>query len=192
MTILDNVTLYGWPANQTIPLFWRETRQRILGPEISPYPEGDAKESWLDKGAGRQLAMGQQRGESAEELAWNHEQMRSTPETVAEKIGSSEEDWVKMSAFQLLVEFSLVTHVSVSPHMHVVLHTLFLLWVNPKHCSCLFVCFIFSCPSDRILVVARNVRYPPRTTSWSPDGRKKWNSSRKRMNACGWEGRIVT
>ena len=40
----------------------------------------------------QELATGQQRGESAEELAWNHGQMRSTPETVADKIGSSEED----------------------------------------------------------------------------------------------------
>ena len=29
----------------------------------------------------------------------------------------------EMSAFQLLVEFSLVTHASVSPHMHIVLNT---------------------------------------------------------------------
>ena len=123
--------------------------------------KGTRKESWLEKGAERQLVMGQQRGESAEELAWNHGQMRSTPETVVKKIGSSEEDWVEMSAFQLLVEFSLVTHASVSPHMHVELHTLLLLWVNPKHCSCLFVWFIFSCPPDRILVVPRNVHYPP-------------------------------
>ena len=49
--------------------------------------QGDAKESWLDKGAGKQLATGHQR-----EWAWNHGQMRSTPETVADKIGSSEED----------------------------------------------------------------------------------------------------
>ena len=48
-----------------------------------------------------------------------------TPETVAEKRGSShgEEDRLKMSAFELLVEFSLVTHASDSPYMHVVLHT---------------------------------------------------------------------
>ena len=96
-----------------------------------------------------------------------------TPETVAEKRGSShgEEDRLKMSAFELLVEFSLVTHASDSPHMHVVLHNSSL--VNPKLCSCLFVCFIFSCPPDRILVVARNVRYPPRTTSWSPAGQEE-------------------
>ena len=39
---------------------------------------------------------------------------------VADKMGSSEENRLKMSAFELLVEFSLVTHASNSPHMHVV------------------------------------------------------------------------
>ena len=168
----------GGPSRRFLCLFWRETRQSIFGPETSPYPEvvrGREREL-AAKRAGRQLATGQQRGESAEELAWNQGQMRSTPETVAEKIGSSEEDQVKRCRHSnCFVEFSLVTHASVSPHMHVVLHILLLLWVNPKHCSCLFVCFIFSCPPDRILVVARNVRYPPRTTSWSSAGRKKWH-----------------
>ena len=88
------------------------------------------------------------------------------------------------------VEFSLVTHASVSLHMHVVLHTLLLLWVNPKHCSCLFVCpSIFSGPLDRILVVARNVHCPPQTTSWPP---AKKEMVRRRMNACGGEGGNVT
>ena len=79
----------------------------------------------------------------------------------------------------------------VSLHMHVVLHTLLLLWVNPKHCSCLFVCFIFSCPPDRILVVARNVRYPSRTTSWSPAGQEvEWF---EKEGECVWgQGRNVT
>ena len=88
-----------------------------------------------------------------------------TPETVAEKRGSShsEEDRLKMSALELLVEFSLVTHASDSPHMHVVLQYLLLLLVNPKLCSCLFVCpSIFSAhPRSYSCVVARNVRYPP-------------------------------
>ena len=48
-----------------------------------------------------------------------------TPETVGDKIGSSEEDRLKMSAFEVLVEFSLVTHASDSPHMHIVLQYLF-------------------------------------------------------------------
>ena len=70
LAMVQFVTLYRWPA-----------KQMIFGPEISPYPEvvRGTKESWLEKGAGRQLA-------------WKHGQMRSTPETVAEKIGSSEED----------------------------------------------------------------------------------------------------
>ena len=53
----------GGPLKQTIPLFWRETRQRILGPEISLYPEvvrGREREL-AGKRAGRQLAAGQQR-----------------------------------------------------------------------------------------------------------------------------------
>ena len=29
----------GCQSRRFICLFWRETRQRILGPEISPYPE---------------------------------------------------------------------------------------------------------------------------------------------------------
>ena len=78
----------------------------------------------MKKGAERQLVTRQQRGESAEELAWNHGQMRSIPETVAEKIRSSEEDRVKRCRHSsCFVEFSLVTHASISPHMHVVLHT---------------------------------------------------------------------
>ena len=84
----------GGPSRRFLCLFWRETRQRIFGPEISLYLEvvKGSKRELAGQRAGRQLATGQQRGESAEELAWNHGQMRSTPETVAEKIGSSEED----------------------------------------------------------------------------------------------------
>ena len=156
----------GPPSRRFLCLFWRETRQRVFGPEISPYPE-------VVRGHERELV-----GErSWQELTWNHGQGQSTPDTgavrPAEKIGSSEKDRVKRCRHSsCFVEFSLITHASVSLHMHVVLHTLLLLWVNPKHCLCLFVCFIFSSPPDRILVVARNVRYPPRTTSWSPTGRE--------------------
>ena len=48
-----------------------------------------------------------------------------TPETVGDKIGSSEDDRLKMSAFEVLGEFSLVNHASDSPHMHIVLQYLF-------------------------------------------------------------------
>ena len=89
----------------------------------------------------------------------------------------------------MLVEFSLVTHASASPHMHVVLHnSSFCYLVNPKHCSCLFVCFIFSYPPDRILPVPRNVRCPPWTTSWSPAGRKKWKGSKRGWMRVGERG----
>ena len=84
----------GPPGRRFLGLFWRETRQRIFGPEISPYPE-------VVRGRERELA-GQRSWQAvgdgtakrrvSRELAWNHGQMRSTPDTVAEKIGSSEED----------------------------------------------------------------------------------------------------
>ena len=176
----------GPPSRRFLCLFWCETRQRIFGPEISPYPEvvRRRERELAGQRSWQELATGQQR-----ELAWNHGQMQSTPETVAEKIGSSEDDELRCRYSSCFVEFSLVTHASVSLHMHVVLHTLLLLWVNPKHCSCLFVCSsIFSCPPDRILVVARNVRYPPRTTCWSPAGRKKWNDKKGVKLVGAWGG----
>ena len=171
----------GPPSRRFLCLFWCETRQRIFGPEISPYLE-------VVRGHEGELV-----GKELTELAWNHGRRQSTPDTgavrPAEKIGSSEEDRVKRCRHSsCFVEFSLVTHASVSLHMHVVLHTLLLLWVNPKHCSCLFVCFIFSCPPDCILVVPRNVRCPhPRTTSWSPAGREvEWlEIDVKRVGAWG-------
>ena len=79
----------GPPSRRFLCLYWRETRQRISGPEISPYPEvvrGDEREL-VGQRTWQELATGQQR-----ELAWNHGEMRSTPETVANKIGFSEED----------------------------------------------------------------------------------------------------
>ena len=75
----------------------------------------------------RELATGRQGDWTAE--SWRGTTDRGsqhwTPETVGDKIGSSEEDRLKMSAFEVLVEFSLVTHASDSPHMHIVLQYLF-------------------------------------------------------------------
>ena len=54
----------GRPPKQT-SLFWRETRQRILGHEISPYPEvvrGREREL-TTRPRERQLVVGQERGE---------------------------------------------------------------------------------------------------------------------------------
>ena len=114
----------GRQSRRFLCLFWRETRQRILGHEISPYPEvGRGREwelaglrSWeaVDGGPGReQLALdsreelatgpeGEQlaldsREASSRELAWNHGQGQSTldsGDSRGDKIGSSEEDWV--------------------------------------------------------------------------------------------------
>ena len=124
----------GGPPKQTIPLSVLVRNQRILGHEISPYPEVGRGREWelAGKGAERQLATGRQGDWTAE--SWRRDSKESwrgttdrgsqhwTPETGGDKIGSSEEDRLKMSAFELLVEFSLVTHASDSPHMHVVLH----------------------------------------------------------------------
>ena len=78
----------------------------------------------MEKGADKQLACNHGQGQltlekgADRELAWNHGRMWSTLERVAEKIGSSEEDQVKMSRHSsCFVEFALVTHASVSPYM---------------------------------------------------------------------------
>ena len=105
-------------------LFWRETRQRILGPEISPYPEvvrGRERGSWRGtRGRAGRL--------DSRELVWIHGQGQSTLDSG----DSRRQDRVqrrrlslKMSAFEVLVEFLLVTHASDSPHMHIVLQYLF-------------------------------------------------------------------
>ena len=167
----------GGPPKQTIPLFWRETRQRILGPEISPYPEVvrghewelAGQRSWQAVNDGtRTRAVGDWTAERRDsKQSWRGTTDRGsqhrTPETVAEKRRSSHgEDRLKMSAFELLVEFSLVTHASDSLHMHVVLQYLLLLLVNPKLCSCLFVCFIFSClPRSYSCVAVKKCALPP-------------------------------
>ena len=99
----------GGPSRRFLCLFWCETRQRIFGPEISPYPgvvrgrerELAGQRSW------QELLRGQQRGS---EKSWRGTTDRGsrhqTPETVAEKRGSShgEEDRPKMSAFKLHCE----------------------------------------------------------------------------------------
>ena len=67
------------------------------------------------------------------------------------------------------VEFSLVTHASVSPYMLSGMQSvayLPLLLVNPKLCSCLFVCpSIFSVPSIVFLCSGKEMCVTPSTTS---------------------------
>ena len=167
----------GHQSRRFLCLFWRETRQRILGHDISPYLEvgrgrewelatgrqgdwtaerqltGDPDESswrWTAERSWRRTrmkAVGDERAERRDrEESWLEKELRGswrrdsregwrgttdrgsqhrTPETVGDKIGSSEEDRLKMSAFEVLGEFSLVTHASDSPHMHIVLQYLF-------------------------------------------------------------------
>ena len=160
----------GGLSRRFLCLVSSRNRQRIFGPEISPYPEVVRGRKWELAGQRSWEAVGDWTAERRDsKQSWRGTTDRGsqhrTPETVAEKRGSShgEEDRLKMSAFELLVEFSLVTHASDSPHMHVVLQYLLLLLVNPKLCSCLFVCpSIFSCPHDRILVAVKKCALPPR------------------------------
>ena len=144
----------GCQSRRFICLFWRETRQRILGPEILLYPEvGRGRERELATGPGReQLALDSR---EASKESWRGTTDRGsqhrTPETVGDKIGFSEEDRLKMSAFEVLVEFSLVTHASDSPHMHIVLHTFLCSWLTPSFVRVRLSFYIIR-SLDRILV----------------------------------------
>ena len=100
----------GCQSRWFLCLFWRETRQRILGHEISPYPEVGRGREWelttrpsrgqLAAGEQRgQLAAGQQRGEQ-ERLAWNTDRgsQHQTPEQRGEAAWDRvQREWVKMS-----------------------------------------------------------------------------------------------
>ena len=139
----------------------------------------------------RELAAGRR----TRELAWNHGQGQLIPETrsvrPAEKIRSSEEDRVKRCRHSsCFVEFSLVTHASVSLHMHVVLHTLLQLWVNPKHCSCLFVCSIFLPLPRSYSCSGKKCTLPP-SDHWLITGRPRREMAEDWW-MCGGEGGIVT
>ena len=120
--------------------------------------EGDANESWLDKGAESSWRLAAESWRGTTDRGSQH----WTPET------SGRQDRVqrrrlslKMSAFELLVEFSLVTHASDSLHMHVVLHTFLCSWLTPSFvCVCSFVLLFSPFPQSYSCVVARNVRYP--------------------------------
>ena len=100
-----------------------------------------------------------ERQAAEEKLAWkNGGAVNTRTERRGDKIGSSEKS-LKMSDSSSTVEFSLVTHASVSlyllsgMHMHVVLHTFLCSWLTPSFVRvCSFV-FLFSPVSlDRILV----------------------------------------
>ena len=118
-----------------------------------------------------------ERQAAEEKLAWkNGGAVNTRTERRGDKIGSSEKS-LKMSDSSSTVEFSLVTHASVSlyllsgMHMHVVLHTFLCSWLTPSFVRvCSFV-FLFSPVSlDRILVWWQEMCVAPSATSWSPAG----------------------
>ena len=91
----------GCQSRRFISLFWRETRQRILGPEISPYPEvGRGRERELtgdpDESSWRWTA------ERRAEESWRGTTDRGSQHRTPEQRGEAAWDrvqrlWVKMS-----------------------------------------------------------------------------------------------
>ena len=125
----------GPPSRRFLCLFWRETRQRIFEPEISPYPEVvrererelAGRRSWQAVGVEPRT---ERVGDGTAERRVSR-RVGVEPRTDAvDSEDSSREDRVQRRRCRhssCFVEFLLVTHASVSPHMHVVLHTLLLL-----------------------------------------------------------------
>ena len=105
------VTLCRWPAKQTIPLSVLERNQRS---RRDWKWKGTREESELGKGAGRG--------------SWRRRTDRGSRHWTPERRGQSAGDRVQTSERRLsrhsicFVEVSLVTHASVSLHMHKVLH----------------------------------------------------------------------
>ena len=96
LTIRQIVTLYRWPASRRfLCLFWRETRQRFFGLEISAWPE---EVTGREKRVGRRKELTSSWRRDRGQKSWR----RDSREASQQMIGSSEEDRVKMSAFQLL------------------------------------------------------------------------------------------
>ena len=108
----------GCQSRWFLCLFWRETRQRILGHEISPYPEVVRGREWelttrpsrgqLALDSRRELTTRPSRGQlrldsreaSSRELAWNTDRgsQHRTPEQRGEAAWDRvQREWVKMS-----------------------------------------------------------------------------------------------
>ena len=117
-------------GRQFLCLFWPETRQRILGPEISPYPEVVRGGEWelTTRPSRGQLAAGQRQANSR---GWRGSTDRGSQHQTPEQRGEAawdrvQREWVKMSLIPVaLWNFTLVTYASDSPHMHIVLQYLF-------------------------------------------------------------------
>ena len=88
------------------------------------------------------------------------------------------------------VEFSLVIHASVSPHMHVVLHTSFCSWLTSSFvCVCLSV--LFSPIPPIVFLWWQEMCVTPLEPLVDHRPTEKWNG-KKGCNVCGGEGRNVT
>ena len=118
-------------------LFWRETRQRILGHEISPYPEVVRGGEWelTTRPRREELRLDRREANSRSWRGITEGQSTSDTEQRGEetRLGPVKKS-LKMSDSSSIVEFSLVTRTSVSlyllsgMHMHVVLHTFLCSW----------------------------------------------------------------
>ena len=101
--IRDCSTMWvGCQSRRFLCLFWRETRQRILGPEISPYPEVVRGREWELAGLRSREELTGAPDESSwrldtRELAWNHGQGQSTPDSG----DSSREDRVQRQGVKM-------------------------------------------------------------------------------------------
>ena len=142
-----NQTKDSWTWNLAVPGSGTGTRMRVgWTKEQRGSWRWTAGGSWQrDPAEGSWRWTAERRAAESWRVTTDRGSQHWTPETVGDKIGSSEEDRLKMSAFVVLVEFSLVTHASDSPHMHIVLHTFLCSWLTP---SFVRVCpSIFSVPS---------------------------------------------
>ena len=130
----------------------------FLDKKISPYPEvvrGRERElttrprrgSWWLESRG-QLVAGEQRGQLRLDRREANREVGVDPARVSQDESDSSS----------IVEFSLVTHASVSPymlsgmHMHVVLHTFLCSWLTPSLFVFVRLSFYFLRSLDRILV----------------------------------------
>ena len=183
---LWRVTLYRWPAKQTIPLsvlarnktkgFWTWN----LG--VAGRGNGTREESWLEKGADRV---------GVEPRTGAVDTRHRSGETVAENIGSSEEDRVKRCRHSsCFVEFSLVIHASVSPYMLSEMECCIVSFCSELTPSIVRVCsFVLFSPVPSIVFLwwQEMCVTPLGTTSWSPTGQeRKWLGDWS--NVCGGEG----
>ena len=112
---ISSVTLYGWPAKQTIPLSVLARNQtkgfRTWNLGVSGSGNGTRKESWLGKGADESW----RRDTDRESRQWTPEQRGEAAWHEGPATVKNIESRCRHSS--CFVEFSLVIHASVSPYM---------------------------------------------------------------------------